>query len=565
MRSIRRLSGLTFFLLSGCNEPLSAPIPTAHPELDAPVRGGVLHLATTFDLKSLDPATSASALDAELLEMIYAGLVDFDASGKIFADLSENYSISGDARTYAFRLRRGVLMHDGEELTASDVKRSIERALHPETPSPFASFYDRIEGFQDYTEKKSEHLAGVRSTGRYDVEIRLREPDATFLAALAMPSLRPVCKSAGERFDDAWSPCGAGPFKLAPGGWQPSRSVSLVRHEGYFRTNEPYLDGVVYTLGMNAVTQRFKLEAGEIDVFRELTQLDTTRFSADPKWREFGFRETARNLLGEGMNVEMPPFDNVEVRRAVAAAIDRDELRRLRGTNLVIQTRVLPGVLGRDPGFVGQRFDRAAALEHMRLAGWPFDPATGTGGWPTPITYVVTQSGLSEFTAQVIQQQLAKIGLRIELKLVSFPTYLALTQRRHSVAISNQGWNQDFPDPADFFEPLFSTSAINEESSNNTSFYSNDRLDALLARGRRAADPRERQRLYDDADRIVVDDAPWALTLSYPLYVVHQPYLRRYRDHAVYGNFIGGTWLDRGATAVAKRAGVLGSVLGGLR
>ena len=111
-------------------------------------------------------------------------------------------------------------LSDGTPITADDVKRSIERALAPDTPNSFSSFYDRIVGFEPFTTGKTPHLEGVTVGGRLVVSIRLREPDATFLSALAMQALRPVCPSAGDKYDPTWLPCGAGPCGPPPATWE---------------------------------------------------------------------------------------------------------------------------------------------------------------------------------------------------------------------------------------------------------------------------------------------------------------------------------------------------------
>mgnify|MGYP000052299377 CR=1 FL=1 len=567
MRSLLALAGLV--LLSGCNSPLAAPIERASPEDATPTRGGVLRLASIADVRGLDPAVTADAAGAMAMEGIFAGLVDFDANGHIVTDLAEHFEMTPDGREYTFTLRQGLRFHDGDEVTADDVRRSIERALHPDTPSAFASFYDRITGFKEYTERKSEHLEGVRVLGRYVVSIRLSSPDATFLPAFAISMLRPVCKSAGERYDDTWTPCGAGPFKIAPNGWDHGRSLTLVRHDGWYKPGQPYLDGVVFTYGMNSTTQRFKLEDGDLDVTQDLSQTDTLRFFADTRWLPYGFKEGARNIYGESMNVEMAPFDNIEVRRAVACAIDREHMRLLRAANMSVQTRALPPVLApAEPGFPGQHFDLAEALQHMKNAGYPFDPATGKGGWPHPIIYVAAKAGLLEFTSQLLQQDLARIGIRIELKIVNWATYLAMSQRRNTVALAPAGWQSDFPDAADFFEPIFSTASIANENSNNSAFYSNGKLDALLDVARKETDQAARARMYREADRVVCDDAPWAFEYVVQRLVVHQPYVRGFHDHFVWDLYARDTWIDRGKRELTSRSGVfghLGSVLGSNR
>jgi peptide/nickel transport system substrate-binding protein len=264
------------------------------------------------------------------------------------------------------------------------------------------------------------------------------------------------------------------------------------------------------------------------------------------------------------LNVEIPPFDNPEVRRAVACAVDRDRVRLLRSPNLRPLGRILPPYLaGDDPTFPAQKYDLAEALEHMKRAGLAYDPKTGQGGWPKVIPYVVYRQGLDEQVAQIFQQQLAAIGIRIELRLVNFPTFMALQRRRHEVAISPGAWAQDFPDPGDFLEPNFGTAAINDEDSNNISFYSNPALDDLLARARREMDAATRAKMYREADAIVTRDAPWVPVYAYRFFAVHQPYVRGYRPHAVWNEDMREAWIDRAGNALNKRAGLLGSILGG--
>ncbi len=529
-----------------CNSPLAAPIPTAHPEGDAPRHGGTLRLASFADIRSLDPAVTLDALGASAVELLFAGLVDYDANANLVPDLASRYEVSQDGTVYRFFLREGVLFHDGTELTAADVKRSIERALHPATPNPVASLYEAILGYDAYLSKNAPHLDGVSVEGRYVVAIHLKERDARFLYALAMQPLRPVCKSAGERYVDSWLPCGAGPFKVLPGGWERGRSLTLVRHEGYFRAGRPYLDSVSWIYNVNRSVQAYKFQDGDIDSTRDLGDGDVHRFIDDPRWETFHAFEPPRNVIGESMNTEMPPFDNVEVRRAVASAIDREHYRLVKPASIVPATQLIPpAVPGYDPSFRGQTYDYAAALDHMRKAGYPYDPATGEGGYGPVIPYYTYPQGTGVYTAQVLQQDLAKIGLRIELRLVNFPTFAALHGRRKKAPISAPGWVMDYPDPSDFFDFLFGSEAINDEDSSNTAFYKNPRLDEILVRARRELDPRVRTKLFDQANRIVCDDAPWAFTYFFRYFVIWQPMVHGFGIHAVWTEYAADAWVDR--------------------
>jgi peptide/nickel transport system substrate-binding protein len=251
-------------------------------------------------------------------------------------------------------------------------------------------------------------------------------------------------------------------------------------------------------------------------------------------------------IVGESMNVEMPPFDNVEIRRAIAAALDREALRRLRASNLRVANQPIPpAVFGYDATFEGQKYDYAAALEHMKRAGYPYDPVTKTGGWPHVIQYVAYKQGIAEYMGQVIAQMLEKIGIRIEIRIVNYPTFMALRGRRKTSAFGPGFWQQDYPEGASFLEPLFHSKSISPEDANNWSFYANPRVDELVDRSRRELDDGKRKQLYREAQRIVCDDAPWAFTYYFRWYGQRQPYVHDYRPHPMWTHDFKATWVDR--------------------
>jgi ABC-type transport system substrate-binding protein len=561
---MRHLLPLALALLLACNGPFPAPIPAAHPDDATPRRGGTLQLGSFADIRGLDPAVSSDELASSVLEEVFAGLVDYDSAAQIVPDLARRFEVSPDGLVYTFYLREGVRFQDGTELTADDVKRSVERALHPTTPSPSASLYDTILGFAAYTAGTAEHLEGVIVEGRYVVAIHLRETDARFLSVLALQALRPVCPSAGNRYDDTWEPCGAGPYKIAPSGWDRGRSLRLVRHEGYFRPGLPYIDAIQWTFAMNRAGELYAFEDGNLDLTHDLGDAELQALRADPRWSPFIANEPDRTIDGEVMNTEIPPFDNIEVRRAVAAAINRDHYRAYKPESLSPNAQALPpAVPGYDPHFVGQSYDYPAALEHMAKAGYAFDPSTGRGGYPGVIPYLLVRQGSTEYTSQILAQELSKIGIRIELHLVNWPTFLSLAYTRGTVAMVDPGWSMDYPDPSDFFEALWSSKAIQGEQSTNTAFYKSPRVDDLIERARHELDPAKRLLLFTEANHIVCDDAPWAFTTTRRFEDVSQPYVRGFKPHPVWTFHSSGTWIDRASTASASALGRLFPLLPG--
>lgn len=550
-RRARVLPVVAALLLGACGGELAAPIPTAHPDDEAPRRGGTLRAAFMMDIRSLDPPSISDGMAPSLVELLYSGLVGYDEHGTVVPDLAARYSIDDGGLTYRFYLKEGSRFHDGSEVTAKEVERSMRRAFHGKTPNAGRSLYDGIVGLDSYTEGKTGALPGIVTEGKYVIAIHLKAPDATFLSLMALQSIRPVCPSAGDTYSQDFRPCGAGPFKLDR--WDHGQMVRLVRHDG-FRPS-PHLDAVEFQLNVTLLSQRLKFERGEIDLLRDLTQPDLVRFQTDPRWKPYGVYDAPKQMGGEGMNVEMAPFDNIEIRRAVAAAIDRDQYRLIKPGIMVPLTQpVPPGVKGHNDSLRCQKYDLDEALLHMKRAGYPYDPQTGKGGYPKPIVYLGYRQSLVEFTSQLLQQQLARIGIRLELRLVSYSAWLAISHRPKEAPFSYQGWNADYSDPSDFTEPLFHSNAINDEDSNNASFYRSPQLDALLDTARKELVPERRATLYDQASELICSDAPWAFTYAVRFFNVRQPYVRGYEPHPFWAYKVGKSWLDPGKEEQGKRA-----------
>jgi ABC-type transport system substrate-binding protein len=243
------------------------------------------------------------------------------------------------------------------------------------------------------------------------------------------------------------------------------------------------------------------------------------------------------------LNTGMPPFDNRHLRRAVAFAIDGSVLERIRATVGDATRLIPPAVPGPDPSKPMRRHDLHAALGEMELAGYPYDPVSRRGGYPEEIDYLTIPDTFEQAAGEVLQQQLARVGLRIRLRLVSWASGLALTTKPGQVAMGWRGWGADFPDPSNFFEPILVTAAIQPEGSQNVSFFSHPELDRVVAEAHRETDWTRRMQLYQRAEEIVRDEAPlvpfyWSRQLQ-----LHQPRVRGYRPHPVMRLHFRDVWL----------------------
>ncbi|MCS6900379.1 MAG: ABC transporter substrate-binding protein [Myxococcales bacterium] len=546
---------LALAVLVGCDVPVAGPLGVPGNPGAPPQRGGWLQVASYTHVRTLDPAIAFDEVANSIEHFLFAKLLDFSPDGQGFVpDLAENWEVSDDQLRVVFHLRRGVRFHDGVEVLASDVKRSLERALHPDTPCPVSSFYERITGYRDFVQRRASSLSGVKVEGDYTLVIELSEPDSTLLSVLALPTAAPVCRSAGAVYDREFTshPCGAGPFRFHS--WEPGRYIRMERFEGYYQPGRPYLDGIEYAFNVPTFTQRFKFEDGLLDHIRELGEADLARYLASPAWHGLGAWEPARAIHSLFMNTEIPPFDSRPFRKAIAAAIQREQLAMVRPGSVRPASRILPPAIpGHDPS-PGQRYDLALALDLMREAGFPYDPVTGRGGYPRELTYVAISDSFDVEAAQILQQHLARIGVRFRIRAQGWPAHLAETSRRRTVAFGSDGWAADFPDPSDFFEPLFSSKAISEEESQNRAFYRNPRLDALLEEARREPSQERRLALYHQAEDMVLDDAPWAVLYSKRWFELWHPYLRGYRIHPARSGDLAFTWIDLQARTAVQGA-----------
>jgi ABC-type transport system substrate-binding protein len=156
-------------------------------------------------------------------------------------------------------------------------------------------------------------------------------------------------------------------------------------------------------------------------------------------------------------------------------------------------------------------------------------------------------------TGEIWQQQLARIGIRLRLHLVTYATYLAESTRRRGAVMGKTGWNADFPDPSNFFEPILATAAIQDEGSENVAFFSSADLDAVLARAHGEADPERRKADYERAETIVRDEAPWIPTFGNRRFEIWQPCLHGYVEHQVIQARFNDVWLDRRPAPLAAR------------
>ncbi len=541
-------AGLALALAALPPVPLHPPFVGAGHE--APIHGGTLMVHHEDDARSFDPALAYDEISGMGIKLMFETLLDYDHDlafvPRLAAAMPEQ---SADGRTFTFHLREGVRFHNGRELVAEDVRWSMERMLLPSTSSPGAVFYSALDGLEAFQSGRSPHVSGIEVLDARTIRFRLREADQTFLNSLALPFSAPVpreeIEARGERFGR--DPVGTGPFRFES--WEPALRATFRRHEGFFIEGQPYLDRIVLDLDLDRGAAFMRLQAGELDEMHRFTPSDNLWLHRQRAWAPYRSDHPNLDIWGVGMNCELAPFDDARVRRAVAFSIDGEGWRRARANRLLLVGQPLPRSM---PGFVEglegeHHHDLERARAEMREAGHPVERVGErwvARGLEEPIEVWVGAGETGRVYGELIQNDLAAIGLDIRIRQVAFPVYLAETARRRTVRLFLTGWSADYPDPSNFFDTLFHSRSISDTGSQNRAFYSRPDLDELLDRARVEPDRTRRMQMYAEASRIVVADAPWAFVFSNLVTDAWQPYVRDYRVHPVWRPLYRDVWLD---------------------
>jgi ABC-type transport system substrate-binding protein len=476
-----------------------------------------LSLAVASDLSTLDPAIGYDQLSFPVEHMLYDTLVTYDEGTTLVPGLAATMpSISADGLTYTFDLRPGVsFVRKGEvvrPITAQDVVFSLNRLLLPDllpTPSPVGpSFFAAIAGADEVLSGASQAASGIVAVDEDTVAITLAHADRTFLNALAMPfgSVVPQELAGMDAGAFTTDPVGTGPFYLDS--YTPGERALFKRNPHYWREGFPKADAVEIRFGVDPSTQLLQVQGGALDLMgNNIATADWPTVSTDPSVadRLISSELIATNWLALDTSGPDSPFRDPLVRQAVSHAIDKDNLIRLQNGRGVSAGCIFPTQLpGHDAGCDPYPYsvDQAKAL--MTQAG--------NSGFST--TLYTDTSAAGPIAGQAIADDLARIGITVDVVSLDFDALMGTITQPHGAPMSLAGWGQDFPDPADFVDPMFScASAV--EGGVNVAWYCDPAVDTAAAEARTVTDLDTAIPLYRDIQRTIMDAAP-VVPLLYP-------------------------------------------------
>jgi len=549
--------GLLFPLLSACSPGDGLAPAFGH---TSPVYGGRFVFAGEEDIRTMDPAIGYDEVSWTVMHLVFEQLLaysdpDEDGQVHLIGGLAEAWEVSEDGLSWTFHLRHGVRFHaglsKGREMTADDVIYSWTRLFDAHLASPGADFYAVIQGADAVLAGESSQVSGLVALDPWTVQVHLVRHDATFANAVAMTfgSVVPAedVKDRGEQW--SFSPVGTGPFRVES--WDIGEKTAFTANRDYWQPGLPYLDEIVYLPNYTRSIQFLKLEAGELDQVNRLTSPDYLWVRSDPAWSQRIEEIASVDTYGEMLNTQMPPFDDVWFRRGVAASINRDKLNKLRNG------RAHPTVSWVPPGLAAHvEWDEMSPAQRRPYRYQRYDPGLARqcldqsryfqdGHYTGPgITYWALNDEASAITSQSVQQDLASVGVPLDIKTTTFPTYLSATGQPQTVQMAYTAWVMDYPDPKNFLDPIFDCDSRAEQNSQNSTFYCDPETDRLLDAADVAVDPDQRTALYEAAQARIMEAAPVVVEYHSTSLSVTLPVVRGFKVHPIWTRDMSQAWLD---------------------
>ncbi|UTI64537.1 ABC transporter substrate-binding protein [Paraconexibacter antarcticus] len=505
-------------------------------------KGGTLKVLSVESFQHLDPGTSYFQLDFTINFATHRALYYHkpDDSTKAIPDLADGPpQISADGKTLTVKLKSGIKYGtndpkspiNGKEVTAADVKYAFERGLNPHIANGYESIYFPLVGG---AKAKGGDIAGITTPDAHTIVFKFtKNAAATAAKALVLPLSIPVPKSVAGSMDkknpstydaDPTKQAFTGPYMISQ--YSAGKSLTLVRNpqwDGSTDSRPAYLDKMTFAIGAdpNVAGQQVFASPG-------LLQLDTPAAPAVKKFATQKPQQITFSPLGNrwvSLNYTKPPFNNVNVRKAAIAIMDRTAMQRVRGGAAVgdVASHFLsPGIPGFDEagGMKGEGQDYVAnpsgdatvAAKYMKAAGYASGKAPGTS-----ILMIGDNSSPAKEDALIVKDSLEKLGFKVQAKLVEHSVFYSkyCQQKAQLVKIdvcANFGWLPDFFDPYAMLYVNFSGKAIVPVNGNNPSLFNDPAVNAAMDKAATIADDTARAKAWGAIDKMLVDKAaavPW--------------------------------------------------------
>lgn len=433
-------------------------------------------IALSGGLDRLDPSVTGSGNDLVVLSQIYDTLVEIDpTSGKLVAKLAESFETTKPT-VWTFRLRKGVTFHNGTPLTARDVKFSIERILDPNSKSSHASQLTSIKE--------------VRAVDDLTVEIETKSPDPVLIRRMqpigGTGRVFIVSKAHVEGRSDAeiaGDPMGTGPYRLQS--WDRGQRLILVRNEQYWGRKPEVARGIFTFIPENS-TRVNALLKGEVDVIQRLPIADVPRVKQSPNNQVVSTPNGLLHILQ--LDARTPPFDDINVRKAFAHALNTTEMVEgiLGEYGRALAVPLVPTVLQFDDSIKPYEYNPQLSKKLLSGKKVKLETFTSDGRYVNDRDFY-----------QVINAQLGQVGFDITSQSLEWGRFVNMMQKRSAGPFYITGWDFGEGDASKMNSLLQSDAAF--------STIQDEKYDRLVAEAGRELDETRRTKLWKEVQKYVHD------------------------------------------------------------
>jgi len=517
VRSLVEVSAIVIcVVLAGCSSPDQADSDRSVATADlAKAYGDTIVGGSIGDASVLIPMLAGDSASHEVAGQIFDGLIAYDRNLSDFEPrLAESWEVSEDGLHITFHLRQDVRWHDGVAFTARDVEFGFKAITNPDTLTAYAEDYLQVSSFElldDFT-----------------IRVSYAKPFAPALGSWGSLVVLPRHLLEGKPINEhatgfGRNPVGLGPYKLDS--WESQKRISLTVNKDYYR-GRPYLDGVMTRIIPDTQTQFLELKAGGLDQMG-LTPLQFSRQTSTAVFeRNFNkYKYLTNSYTYLGYNLKHPLFGDVRVRRALAHAINKQEIvdAVLLGLGSPAAVPYKPGTFWANQNISGPDYDPDKARALLAAAGWTDSDGDGVLDKDgSRFTFeLITNKGNEqrEKAATIVQRRLADIGVEVTVKVIEWAAFINnfIDTKKFDAVIL--GWSLS-PDPDQY--DIWHSSKTKPKQFNFVSF-ANEEVDGLLEKGRRTFDRNERKKYYDRFQEILDSEQPYTfLYVAYALPIVHK-------------------------------------------
>ncbi len=463
--------------------------------------------------ENFTPAINTTGTSFDAARPVYNRLVQFTPGTTTVAPaLAESYDVSTDGLTVTFKLRKGIKFHSGvngftptRDMTAEDVIWSFNRMWKAEHP------YAKVSaGAYDYFNDMSmpDLLASIeKGADDLTVVFKLKKPNAPILANLAMDFAAIhsaeyadflTKKGTPEQFDQM--PVGTGSFQYVD-----YQKDAVIRYKAFAEgwAGKPKVDDLIYAITPDATARYAKLKANECQIMIAPNPADLDAMRKDPDVQLL--EQAGLNIGYMAMNAQKPPFDKIEVRKAIAMAIDRDAILKevYQGAGQKAKNPIPPTMWSYDDSTVDIEYNPEKAKEMLKAAGVE---NLQSDLWWMPVQRPYNPN--AKRMAEMIQSDLAKVGITVSLVSYEWGEYRKRMQAgEHQMGFL--GWTGDNGDPDNFLSVLLGCDKDGKPNGNNIPKWCNAAFQADIVKAAEISDQTERTKLYVDAQKIVAAETPW--------------------------------------------------------